>query len=149
MITEPSPGHQSLHFFETPKCFAIYLWTHTSFLIYRIQLHVILCYLLDYSENIRIFAAENKKITIMTAIELNAQIWRDMAEIADSEPLMKQLAKYLKRLVAKKTDQTLMTKEEFFAKLEEAEQQMERGEYSVMLPDEDLTTHLKRLGYDI
>ena len=39
----------------------------------------------------------------MTAIELNAQILRDMAEIADSEPLMKQLAKYLKKLVAKKT----------------------------------------------
>ena len=28
--------------------------------------------------------------------ELNVQIWRDMAEIADNEPLMKQLAKYLK-----------------------------------------------------
>ena len=85
----------------------------------------------------------------MTAVELNAQIWRDMAEIADSEPLMKQLAKYLKRLVAKKQDETLMTKEEFFAKLDEAERQIERGQYSVMLPGENLTTHLKRLGYDI
>ena len=43
----------------------------------------------------------------MTTLELNAQIWRDMAEIADSEPLMKQLAKYLKKLVAKKSDPTL------------------------------------------
>ena len=85
----------------------------------------------------------------MTAIELNAQIWRDMAEIADNESLMKQLAKYLKKLVAKKADPTLMTKEAFFAKLDKAERQMERGEYSVMLPGEDLTTHLKRLGYDI
>ncbi len=92
---------------------------------------------------------KSKQRLIMTAMELNAQIWRNMAEIADSEPLMKQLAKYLKKLVAKKTDQTLMTKEEFFAKLDEAERQMERGEYSVMLPGEDLTTHLKRLGYDI
>jgi len=90
-----------------------------------------------------------KHVRIMNAIELNAQIWRDMAEIADSEPLMKQLAKYLKKLVAKKADPTLMTKEAFYAKLDEAERQMERGEYSVMLPDEDLTTHLKRLGYDI
>ena len=90
-----------------------------------------------------------KYVRIMNAIELNAQIWRDMAEIADSEPLMKQLAKYLKKLVAKKADPTLMTKEAFYAKLDEAERQMERGEYSVMLPDEDLTTHLKRLGYDI
>ena len=72
-----------------------------------------------------------------------------MAEIADSEPLMKQLAKYLKKLVAKKQDPTLMTKDEFYAKIEQAEQQIERGEYSVLLPDEDLTTHLRRLGYDI
>ena len=85
----------------------------------------------------------------MTAVQLNAQIWRDMAAIADSEPLMKQLAKYLKKLVAKKEDETLMTKDEFFAKIERAEQQIERGEYSVLLPGEDLTTHLKRLGYDI
>ena len=127
----------------------IILWTHCIFKIRGLDFMFIFHVLFDYSEIIRIFAAKNKKITIMTAIELNAQILRDMAEIADSEPLMKQLAKYLKKLVAKKTDQTLMTKEEFFAKLDEAERQMERGEYSVMLPDEDLTAHLKRLGYDI
>jgi len=127
----------------------IILWTHCIFKIRGLDFMFIFHVLFDYSEIIRIFAAKNKKITIMTAIELNAQILRDMAEIADSEPLMKQLAKYLKKLVAKKTDQTLMTKEEFFAKLDEAERQMERGEYSVMLPGEDLTAHLKRLGYDI
>ena len=127
----------------------VILWTHCIFKIRGLDFMFIFHVLFDYSEIIRIFAAKNKKITIMTAIELNAQILRDMAEIADSEPLMKQLAKYLKKLVAKKTDQTLMTKEEFFAKLDEAERQMERGEYSVMLPGEDLTTHLKRLGYDI
>ena len=38
----------------------------------------------------------------MTAVQLNAQIWRDMAEIAESEPLMKKLAKYLKKLIAQK-----------------------------------------------
>ena len=127
----------------------IILWTHCIFKIRGLDFMFIFHVLFDYSEIIRIFAAKNKKITIMTAIELNAQILRDMAEIADSEPLMKQLAKYLKKLVAKKTDQTLMTKEEFFAKLDEAERQIERGEYSVMLPGEDLTAHLKRLGYDI
>ena len=53
-------------------------------------------------------------------MELNAQIWRNMAVIADDETLMKQLAKYLKKLVAKKEDSTLMTKEEFFARVDEA-----------------------------
>ena len=85
----------------------------------------------------------------MTAIELNAQIWRDMAEIADSEPLMNQLAKYLKKLVAKKTDSTLMTKDEFFAKIERGEEQYRQGKCHSMLPDEDLTTYLRRRGYDL
>ena len=82
----------------------------------------------------------------MTAVELNAQIWRDMAEIADSETLMKQLAKYLKRLVAKKQDETLMTKEEFFAKLDEAEREIAEGKGIVMLPNETLDDLLRRVG---
>ena len=89
---------------------------------------------------------ETKNVRSMTAVELNAQIWRDMAEIADSEPLMKQLAKYLKRLVAKKQDETLMTKEEFFAKLDEAEREIAEGKGIVMLPNETLDDVLRRVG---
>ena len=81
----------------------------------------------------------------MTAMELNAQIWRDMAEIADNEMLMKQLAKYLKILVAKKEDPTLMTKEEFFARVDEAK----KGPSYRMLPGGDLTTFLRRLGHEV
>ena len=82
----------------------------------------------------------------MTAIQLNAQIWRDMAEIADSEPLMMQLAKYLKKLVAKKGDPTLMTKEEFFAKIEQAEREIAEGKGIRMLPNESLDEFLRRVG---
>jgi hypothetical protein len=85
----------------------------------------------------------------MTAIQMNAEILRNMSIIAEDENLLKRAAKYLRKLVAEKEDPTLMTKEEFFDKIERAEQQIERGEYSVLLPDEDLTTHLRRLGYDI
>ncbi len=86
----------------------------------------------------------------MTAIQMNAELFRAMGEIADDETLMAKVLKYVKKLAAqKKADPTLMSKEEFFAKLGEAERQIERGEYSVMLPGEDLTMHLKRLGYDI
>ena len=81
----------------------------------------------------------------MTMFELNAQIWRDMAEIADSEPLMRQLAKYLKKLVAKKEDPTLMTKEEFFRRVDEAK----KGPTYSMLPGEDVAAFLNRLGHDI
>lgn len=85
----------------------------------------------------------------MTAMQINAELFRTMGEIADDEGLMMKLLKYAKKLAAKKADPTLMTKEEFFAKIDQAEQQIARGEYSVMLPGEDLSTHLRRLGYDI
>ena len=81
----------------------------------------------------------------MTAVEMNTQIWRSIAEIADDESLMEQLAKYLKKLVAKKNDPTCMTKEEFFARVDEAK----KGPSYKMLPDEDLTTFLRRLGHEI
>ena len=51
-----------------------------------------------------------------------------MGEIAEDEGLLKQVLKYLKKLAAKKQDETLMTKEEFFAKIERAEEQYKRGE---------------------
>ena len=86
-----------------------------------------------------------KYVRIMTAIELNAQIWRDMAEIADSEPLMKQLAKYLKKLVAKKTDPTLMTKDEFFARVDEAREEIRQGKGKRFSDPEEMNAWLNSL----
>jgi len=81
---------------------------------------------------------------------MNVEFYRAMSEIADDETLLEKAMKYVKKLATKKrTDPTLMTKEEFYAKLDRAEEQYARGEYSEMLPGEDLTTHLRRLGYDI
>ena len=75
-------------------------------------------------------------------MEVNTQIWRDIAEIADNESLMKQLAKYLKKLTAKKkSDPTLMTKEEFFAKIERAEQQVGKSFANV----EELDRYIRNL----
>ncbi len=85
----------------------------------------------------------------MTTMELNAQIWRNMAEIADNEQLMKQLAKYLKKLVAKKEDATLMTKEEFYAKLEKGEEEYRQGKCTRLLPGESVSDMLRRNGYAV
>lgn len=62
----------------------------------------------------------------MTAAQLNAmntELWQSIGTIADSEPLMKRLTRYAKKLVKEKQDPTLMSKEEFFAKIERAEKQ--------------------------
>jgi hypothetical protein len=105
------------------------------------------------SDIIVIFVAENQKsLEVMTTAQMNTmnvELWQSIGAIADSEPLMRRLTRYAKKLAKEKNDPTLMTKEEYFAKLDEAERQFERGEYSVMLPGEDLTSHLKRMGYDI
>ena len=81
----------------------------------------------------------------MTTLELNAQIWRDMAEIADSEPLMKQLAKYLKKLVVKKSDPTLMTKDEFFARVDEAREEIRQGKGKRFSDPEEMNAWLNSL----
>ena len=88
----------------------------------------------------------------MTSAQLNTmntELWQSIGAIADSEPLMKRLTRYAKKLVKEKNDPTLMTKEEFFAKIELAEQQAARGEGMVFPAGEDLTTFLKRNGYDL
>ncbi len=93
-----------------------------------------------------------KRIIVMTAVQLNAmntELWQSIGAIADRESLMKRLTRYAKKLVREKNDPTLMTKEEFFAKIELAEQQAARGEGKEILPGEDLTTFLRRNGYDI
>ena len=94
-----------------------------------------------------------QKDMVMTAVQLkamNVQFWHDMGVIAEDEGMMKRVAKYVRKLAKEMTeDPTLMTKEEYFAKIERAEQQSARGEGLVKLPGEDLTTFLRRNGYDI
>jgi chaperonin cofactor prefoldin len=59
----------------------------------------------------------------MTAVQLNAEILRNLGALAEDENMLKRVAKYLRKLVAEKEDATLMTEEEFFAKIERAEKQ--------------------------
>ena len=59
----------------------------------------------------------------MTAIQLNAEILRNMSIIAEDETLLKRAAKYLRKLVSEKEDSTLLTKEEFFARIDKARKQ--------------------------
>ncbi len=83
----------------------------------------------------------------MTTIELNAELFRTMGEIADDETLMTKLLKYAKKLAAsKKADQTLMTEEEFFKRVDEAREEIRQGKGIKMLPNESLDEFLNRIG---
>ena len=86
----------------------------------------------------------------MTALQLNADIYRSLGIIAEDETMLDKVAKYLRRVAKQVTDDSAcMTKEEYFAMLDRSEAQYARGEYHVMKQDEDLTAYLRRRGYDI
>ena len=60
----------------------------------------------------------------MTAAQLNAmntQLWQGIGAIADNESLMKRLCKFVSKLVKEsESDPTLYSKEDFFARIDEA-----------------------------
>ena len=86
----------------------------------------------------------------MTITQLDADIFRNLGIIAEDENMLGKVAKYLRRVVKQMTDDpTCMTKEEFFARIEKAEQQYARGEYTTQLPGETVEDMLKRCGYAV
>ena len=46
----------------------------------------------------------------MSVLQLNAELYRAMGEIADDETLLKKVLKYVKKLTAQKPDPTLMSR---------------------------------------
>lgn len=85
----------------------------------------------------------------MTAIQLNAmnvELWQSIGAIADSEPLMRRLTRYAKKLVMeRKKDPTEMTREEFFARVDEAREQIRRGECTRFSDREEMNKWLNSL----
>ena len=80
----------------------------------------------------------------MTALQLNADIYSNLALLSEDQSLLNKAAKYIRRLVKQMTyDPTCMTKEEFFARIDRAAQ----GPTYTMLPNETVEDMLKRLGY--
>lgn len=60
----------------------------------------------------------------MTAIQLNAEMLRNMSIIAEDEYLLKRAAKYLRKLVMEKqADHTEFSREEFLDRIEKARKQ--------------------------
>ena len=77
-------------------------------------------------------------------LELNEELFSTLAEISQDENLMRKAVKSLKRILSKaqKDDPTLMTKEEFFARIEEAS----KGPTYVLKPGETVEELINRVG---
>jgi hypothetical protein len=81
----------------------------------------------------------------MTTVQqntMNTELWQSIGAIADNESLMRRLTRYAKRLVKEKNDPTLMTKEEFFARIDEAK----KGPSYELLEGETIEDLIKRVG---
>ncbi len=81
----------------------------------------------------------------MNALQLNADIYNSLSVISLDEGLLKRAATYLKKIAQKKKDETLMTKEEYFAKIDCAMQQAERGEGREFSSKEEMNAWLNSL----
>lgn len=77
---------------------------------------------------------------------MNTQLLQGIGVIADDESLMKRLTKFVAKLVREKqADPTLMTKEEFFARIDKAEQEIAEGKGITFTNREDMNAWLNSL----
>lgn len=81
----------------------------------------------------------------MSTAQLTSEILQQVSLITDDEGKLQRVLRYLKRITTPKPDPTEMTYEQFVQRIREAE----KGPVTEMLPDEDLTTFLRRQGYVI
>ena len=81
----------------------------------------------------------------MTTMQLNAEIYRAMGVIAEDEGLLRQALRYLSKLAAKKQDETLMTKEQFFARVDKAEKDLAEGKGKTFTNMDDMHAWLNAL----
>ena len=82
----------------------------------------------------------------MTAIQMYAELLRNMSIIAEDDNLLKRAAKYMRKLVAEKeADPTLLSKEEFFARVEKARKQAEQGQVHRIETKDELNQFLNSI----
>ena len=62
------------------------------------------------------------------SLTLDADVLQNLIYIAEDEGLMKKLSRYMRHLLKTKEDETLMSKEDFFARVDNALAQNTRGE---------------------
>lgn len=85
----------------------------------------------------------------MTAVQLNSmnvELWQSIGAIADDASLMRRLTRYAKKLVKEReSDPTLMSEEEFFAHVDEAEKQIAEGKGIAFSNLDDMNNWLNSL----
>ena len=82
----------------------------------------------------------------MTIVQLDADILRNLGIIAEDETMLDKVAKYLRRVVKQMTeDPTRMSKEEFFAMIDQRKEEYAHGKCHTFTSVEDLDKHIRSL----
>ena len=83
----------------------------------------------------------------MTSSQMNAEIFHNLSILAESEEMLARVAKYLRKLAKEKqeADSTLMSEEEFFEKLDQAEKNIEEGKGKTFTHPDDMNAWLNAL----
>ena len=81
----------------------------------------------------------------MTAIQLREELFRQLNPLLDNEAAMQKIIKYVKKMTSKKEDPTLMSKEEFFARMDKSLEQARSGKVHRIESKEALSQFLNSL----
>ena len=93
-----------------------------------------------------LYLSQPTKRWIMTTSQQTAEILQNLSVLAENEDMMKRVAKYLRKLVKQKqADPTLMSKEEFFEKLDKAEESIEQGKGKTFTHPSEMNAWLNSL----
>ena len=80
----------------------------------------------------------------MTALQLNAELYRNLDIIAEDETMLDKVAKYVRKLAKQMTeDPTRMSKEEYFAMINQRKEEYAQGKYHTFTSVEDLDKHIR------
>ena len=82
----------------------------------------------------------------MATVQLEGEILRNLGIIAEDKTTLSKVAKYLRRMAKQASkDNTLMSKEEFFTRIEEAEQEIRDGKGITFTNKADMNAWLNTL----
>jgi hypothetical protein len=82
----------------------------------------------------------------MNALQLNAELFTNLGIIAEDETMMAKAAKYVRKLAKQLTDDpTRMSKEEFFARVDEAEREIAEGKGTTFTDKNEMLQWLNSL----
>ena len=79
-------------------------------------------------QNLSYLCSKIFKYLDMTTRQMSAELFRQLSIIAEDKNLMTKLLRYARKLTATKADSSKMSEEEFFARVDEAKEEIKRGE---------------------